>query len=316
MARRTSFRVRPVLAPALILLTAGAAPAQQEGPVPLLEHPAAPLEGESPHLARDWQRLVDAGDLEGARALCSRWLQGPGQRARAEAHKCLANVVLADAGALRLEGGADDGSGRIEAGFAAEPAAQALEHLNRALELTPQDLSLHQGRLHVLMTAGRYHETAAALRDSVERYAGADALEAWLAYSPRFHEAGRYRDGIRFLEVIERRYPDDHRIPANLGAFYALLEEDAKALPYARRAVELRPGDPINNWNLGRLYDYMGEIEAADRYYRKAMKLDAEGGVVDACVYAAFVEERVGDTERACAVRAERCPSELGEGCR
>ncbi len=169
----------------------------------------------------------------------------------------------------------------------------------------------------MLLTARRYDRAIAALEDSVATYRGTDALDAWIAYSQRFFEASRLEEGLAFLRVLETSYPEDHRVVANVGAFLGLLERDDAALRYSRRAVELAPGDPLNNWNLGRLYDYTGELPLADRYYGEALRLTeaTENASVYACLYADFVQEKLGDAERACRLRRGSCPEDLSVKC-
>ncbi len=276
----------------------------------------APGVAEATPSPEDWMPLIRSGSHAEAKELCTGWLDDSAPSRRAEAHKCLANVSLSNAEEVRIEqiGPAEL---QLSDGFSESAVDAALAHLESALELAPQDLSIHQGRLHVLLTARRYEPAVAALRNSIETYRGEDALDAWLAYSQRYYDAARLEEGLAFLRVLEARYPEDHRVAANIGAFLGVLERDEAALRYSRRAVELAPQDPINNWNLGRLYDYTGEVQLADEFYGNALRLSkgAGSGAVDACLYADFVEEKLQDTGRACRMRRDDCPDDLTFKC-
>lgn len=103
---------------------------------------------------------------------------------RTEAHKCLADVELATASIVRLEG--SESGGAMSDGYHGEGVDRAVSHLREAASLSPMDLSIHQGRLHILLTSDRYDEAISALRESAQVYKGDDAADAWIAYSDYF----------------------------------------------------------------------------------------------------------------------------------
>ena len=269
-------------------------------------------------LVETWMALIGAERIDEARELCSGWLGSKDATHQAQAHKCLANVEGASARTIMLEGD-DVGGGRMRPGFAGEAVDRALGHLDAAIRLAPADLSIHQGRLHLLMASGQFMRTAEALTDSLKSYTGQDALEAWLDYTPRFFQARKFRAGLGFTKVLEGHYPDEHRIVANIGGFLLALQENEEALRYGEKAVEMHPKDPINNWNLGLMYEYAARIEDADKQFRKSFSLPVAPGqtVVQNCLrYADFAEKKLGDPKRACTIYTDYCPGESPPKCR
>jgi tetratricopeptide (TPR) repeat protein len=270
-------------------------------------------------LSRQWEKLIDASKTEEARRLCTPWLNSPELVKQAEAHKCLANVVLRgkDNSIVRIEGN-DVGGGEMHGGFKDEAIDEALKHLNEAIRLAPQDLSIHQGRLHLLEISMRHEEMAKALDESCTIYQGADALQAWLAYTAELFEAGHHRSSILLLNVLDKHFPNNHEVIGNLGAGYSALKEDDKAIEYLRKAVALAPADPIDTWNLGRLYDYTGKIQLADQWYQKALSLDTDAAQRRgmACLYAKFVETKLHDAKRACELQKASCESSEQTACK
>lgn len=263
-----------------------------------------------------WEELLAAKEYADADKLCSDWARSDDRQYLTEAYKCLANLALINSSMMYIE--KNDRGGLMRGGYTQEATERAIGYLEKGIDLSPDDLSIHQGRLHVLMMAGRYHDTAGALEDSLKRYSGEDALESWLDYSPRFYSAGQFDAGITFLKVLEQKYPVEHRIKANIGAFLAMLERDEEALEYSREAVNLNPDDPINNWNLGRLYDYTGRIKDAEKYYSKSielMKKNNDTGNEYFCIYAGFTYEKLNARERVCSFFKEYCPKESPEEC-
>ena len=179
---------------------------------------------------------------------------------------------------------------------------RAVTHLDAAVELAPDDLSIHQGRLHLLRTAGLMVEMTQALEDSIRRHPRADWLPAWKAYPREYHEAQRFEQAVLLLRVLDRHFPDDHTIISNMGAALAILERDAEALECFQRAVKLSPDDPIDNWNLARLYDFMGKLDEAEKGYERALTLkqDEAARAAATCAYAEFLEKKRDDRTRAC----------------
>ncbi|HVN18113.1 MAG TPA: tetratricopeptide repeat protein [Dongiaceae bacterium] len=255
-----------------------------------------------------WQKLIDSGDKGAARSLCSGWLKSPDTKVQTEAHKCLANVALLGNGVVVLQRN-DIGGGYMGSGYKPEAVDAALVHLNEALKLSPQDLSVHQGRLHVLEVSNRYEEMAKALDESCSTYHGQDSLEDWLPYISELFDSGQLRAAEGLLKVLDRHYPNNHEVIGDFGAVYSMLKEDDKAIQYLQRAVELAPNDPIDTWNLGRLYDFTGNTKLADQWYQKSLSLEPEPEQrkQNLCLYGEFVEKKLMDLKRACELEKANC---------
>lgn len=269
------------------------------------------LTADKPVTSADWMPLVKNRDYAKAKVACEAWLNAPDAGTRAEAHKCLANVDLGAAGEhkMRIEG--DKSGGFIGSGYDAEPALSAIRHLDAAVKLAPQDLSIHQGRLHVLELASMYGQMPAALKESVGLYKGKDALDAWLAYPDELFGRRQFKVAEEFLLILETRYPGDHRVAGDLAAVYGMMERDVEALGWANKAVKLAPNDPIDTWNLARIYDFTGKVELADAAYQRALSLQPPQQLAQSqCAFAEFLEKRRKDAKRACDLqRQAHCPT-------
>jgi tetratricopeptide (TPR) repeat protein len=265
----------------------------------------------------DWNHLVMAGKYDQARMLCEGRLQHNDRVTKTEAHKCLANVELAGAEEGVLIEGNDAGGGALRANYTGAGVDRAIGHLNEAIKLSPGDVSVHQGRIYVLRASGRYGEIPGYLEKSVMTYKGADALEAWLgALAPLFGER-HYHAALDSYKVLEKYNPGSHRVAANIGAVYTVLEKDNEALAYLKKAVDLAPDDPVNNWNLGRFYDFTDKDGLAEKYYLKSIALeeDADKRLWINCIFADFIEKKLGDMNRACALQKANCPEQRQTAC-
>jgi tetratricopeptide (TPR) repeat protein len=266
--------------------------------------------------SKDWNKLLDAKKSDEARALCVGWTQSKSLAMRVEAEKCLANVELYEGQSISLLGN-DAGGGTLGEGYTTEAVDKALVHLNKGIQLAPQDKTIHEGRLHVLEVSGRFAAMIQAVDQSANLYHGADALQLWLNYCPELADMGQARAGLEFSEMLDRHYPNSHDVIGNIGAFYSMLKEFDKALPYNQHAVELAPRDPFDTWNLGWTYNHLGNTDEANKWLSKAIEIDPVGK--DApdrnCLYAEFVEKKLYDTMRACTLEKASCEADRQTAC-
>ncbi|MFP5234723.1 MAG: hypothetical protein ACLGSD_02380 [Acidobacteriota bacterium] len=264
----------------------------------------------------DWPGLLDKKKVADAKALCDRYAVSKLISEQVEAQKCLANVALSGNDQMLIEKD-DAGGGTLRDSYSPASVDQALQHLNLGIELAPQDLSIHQGRLHVLEMAGRYDDMVKALDESATTYKGQDALQAWLAYASELSDLRQYQAGLDFMKVLDKHYPGSPDVLGNIGAFLDMLGKDREAMPYLKRAVELAPKDPINAWDLARAYDFAGQTELADQWYHKALELmtDADQLKQSRCLYAKFVEKKLKDRTRACALQKGNCETGAQTAC-
>lgn len=264
----------------------------------------------------DWPKLIDKSDARAAKALCSRFVNSKDIAQQVEAQKCLANVALCGNDEIELEGD-DAGGGTIRSGYKSEAVDEALTHLNLALKLAPQDISIHEGRLHVLEISGRYSEMVKALDESCTIYMGKGVPDAWLNYAPELVDLRQYETALEFMQVLEKHYPGSPDIIGNIGAFLSLLKRPTDAIPYLQKAADLAPQDPINAWDLGRAYDATNQSALADTWYQKGLSLqtDPEQHKESACLYAEFVETKLKDRKRACSLEKQDCATEDQTAC-
>jgi tetratricopeptide (TPR) repeat protein len=269
--------------------------------------PAAPPEDPA-EAARLWHPLTRTDKSAEARALCEPWLASPSSRLAAEGHKCMANVALIGSKKVHVEPGGKQGA-FLGAAYAGPGVDQAIEHLNKAAALAPDDLSIHEGRLHVAINSQRNADAPKFLAETLQSYTGPDALGDWLSYSQELWDMGYVEIGLGFMRVLEKRYPNDHRVVGNVGTFLVVLDHRDEALPYLRRAVDLAPGDAIDNWNLGRFYEKQGDSKNAEPYFRKAVasEKDPERHQDMACNLARFLAAQTASRTEGCTLARKQC---------
>ena len=260
-----------------------------------------------PVSGEDWQSLLRQQEPDKAEALCGKLLQGKDAASRVEGRKCMANTIL-----YRSRTGAPATEGQPDAhllGWSREGADQAIEELEQAMRLAPDDLSLHQMRLFVLLRSGQAEKAPQALEDSLTRYKGPESFDHWLSFSREFWTAKQYEAGLQYLKILESKYPDNPSLFGNMAAFAAEAERPGVAGEYARKAVAMQPDNPRHHWNLAGLYTEAGELDKADASYQKALSLFTDKKTADAawCSYAEFVQNSLQDAARAEEIRSEHC---------
>jgi tetratricopeptide (TPR) repeat protein len=260
-----------------------------------------------------WTTLCAANQCEAAKQLCTPFTESADVAEKVEAHKCLANVALCGHGVIQLHGDETDGAESFQ------PAAidEAIKHLNTAIQLAPQELSLHEERLHILEETARFDAMVKALDESSGIYTGGDALTAWLVYAQELSDLRQFQAALAFMKVLDKHYPSNPNVVGNIGSFLAMLQKNSEAIPYLQKAVELAPTDPVNPWDLGRAYDYAGQFKQADLWYQKSIALDtdADRHKQNACQYAIFVETRLNNRSRACTLEKKDCPADEQTAC-
>jgi len=162
--------------------------------------------------------------------------------------------------------------GRARVALERDDPTTALAFLDESISLAPRDYLAHRLRSQALVSLERADEAAAAARISQEL----PLYRGWLTFDPRLQEATKAASTQRSLEnalkvavgsndlmaarkvaaELVERLP---RSPQTLSVYAQLLAntgELARALPIARRALDLDPG------NLGRL-STLGSIAVA-----------------------------------------------------
>lgn len=261
-----------------------------------------------------WAPLLTSGNIEQVRALCGGWLDEIDRGHHGEAHKCLANVEMAMS-RTPMQGLPKGGDSAVRAPISRARIDAAVAHYAAAIALAPRDPDAHVGRVDILVVAGRYREANVALDESLGTFSSRELLDGWFKLLGRFQRAGAVAEGLAYLKVIEKHHPLDHRVVSNLSAYYAMTGNSDEALDYSLRAVAINPDDPINKWNLARIYDHQGQFDDADRNYREALAVFGNADPKAHCDYVEFLATRLLDTARACEFARSQCEELYQKNC-
>jgi len=200
----------------------------------------------------------------------------------------------------------------------ARQIGQAVESLRRKLDWIKQPLSelriVSDGRKIAVVVAGQKMEAltgqtlfdfeasaAGGLRSFPERKRSANLLresEIWFQRGLELEETGAPIEmAIEAYEHVLELNPGASGALVNLGTICYRQRRFAEAERYYRKAIEVDATYPLAHFNLGNLYDELGRIREAFEHYRQALILNP--GYADAHFNLALLCERSGENLRA-----------------
>ncbi len=175
---------------------------------------------------------------------------------------------------------------------------KALIHIDKALELAPDNGDAWVMRGYALSGVGRYREAEETLKKGLglnpkNRAAGWKLLGEIYSGLRQYPEAiAAYREGVRVSQK-------DVVMRAELGIALKDGFQFQEALPLFEKIREEQPDDPLPWRQLGYIYAYMNQADKAIPAYEKSLSLDAN----QPKVWAALIESyhfagRMDDAKR------------------
>ncbi len=93
-----------------------------------------------------------------------------------------------------------------------------------------------------------------------------------LTMATAYERLGRLAEAKRYLEQARSRYPDRPEPAARRALLAVWAGESSGIVESMEEAVALAPSDAGNLYNLGWLYDQIGDLERAENLYRRAIR--------------------------------------------
>ncbi len=183
---------------------------------------------------------------------------------------------------------------------------EALDELDAALDINPNDATWHANRGQILDHLGRYDEAIEAYQAAMELEA--DGPELRTALSIDLIRVGRYAEAVSRLEQLAKEQPDfepaycnriaaytrlgDHELAEQMFYEAQNLTEDCpncyhhiaeslacrgifdRAIYCWQRAIEIAPDYPLARQRIAEAYWMLGQHEKSREYYLEAMRSD------------------------------------------
>lgn len=157
---------------------------------------------------------------------------------------------------------------------------QAMLHLNRAIELYPNysDAYVSRGGAHYYLK--EYDESIADYRRAVELSSTDPRWKTYLALALR--DGGRYYGQQRGIMPLASKYlneswqlnPTDAETARLLGVLQGVQGDNAGAIRWFTKAVELAPDAPIYLFDLGQAYSASGDLAKGEAMRQQALAKD------------------------------------------
>ncbi len=147
---------------------------------------------------------------------------------------------------------------------------QAAEAYLRALANDPSNVAALTGLGRTYQRLNRLDEAEASLRKAADIHPGdASALTNLGGY---LYQTGRFAEAATQYEYLVALEPENTRAISNLASSYMLMGDFLAAAAAFERALEVAPTKTTYS-NLGMLYYYLGDLDAAIETHRKAVSL-------------------------------------------
>ena len=161
-----------------------------------------------------------------------------------------------------------------------ELCSQAMPHLNKAIELYPNysDAFVSRGGAHYYLK--EYDQSIADYRRAVELSSTDPRWKTYLALALR--DGGRYYGEQRGNLPLASRYlneswqlnPTDAETARLLGVSQGVQGDNAGAIKWFTKAVELAPDVPIYLFDLGQAYSASGDLAKGEAMRQQALAKD------------------------------------------
>ncbi|XP_054974243.1 protein O-mannosyl-transferase TMTC1 isoform X1 [Sorex araneus] len=156
-------------------------------------------------------------------------------------------------------------------GTLTKDAVQAQAYYQRALRLNPQHHRALFNLGNLLRAQDRGEEAVALLRESIKH--GPEFADAYSSLASLLADQDRLQEAEEVYQAGISSCPDSSDLHNNYGVFLVDTGAPEKAVAHYQQAIELSPGHHVAMVNLGRLHRSLGDNEAAEEWYKRALRV-------------------------------------------
>jgi Flp pilus assembly protein TadD len=164
--------------------------------------------------------------------------------------------------------------------------AEAQTHLEKSVQMEPS-FKAYSTLSEVFGAQGKYQDAIEMSRKA--RDLNPTNYVAWgnlgAAYinvpSDRAQAVEAYRKAIELAEVARKETPNDSFLLAELGSYYAYIDDVERSLPLLRQAVTLAPEDPTVLFSAGDGYEILHRRSEAISLIVKSIALGFHGNQLE-----------------------------------
>jgi tetratricopeptide (TPR) repeat protein len=149
---------------------------------------------------------------------------------------------------------------------------EAVEQLQKALEIKPDFVDAHYNLGYALSRQGKLAEGIDHFRETLRL--DPDNFKALNNMGVSLAIQGRYQEAIQYLESALKLSPGDVDVHSNIGIAFYRLGNLAAAEGHLTRALSLNPRHAGAHNNFGLVMKDKGRLEAAHHHFSRALELN------------------------------------------
>ena len=153
---------------------------------------------------------------------------------------------------------------------------EALEAINKAIELDPNDIKLYLSKYKILYSDKRFNEAFEFIDEAIEKFPE-QSKDLLIHKAYIFKNEQNYNEGLRIINELRKQYPNDLDLLNNELYWYLYQKDKKNALEKGKLLVELDPEDGNFHDSYAEILTEFGEYEEAIKEIKKAIKLEPHG---------------------------------------
>jgi len=163
---------------------------------------------------------------------------------------------------------------------------EALNNINNALELAPQDLSLHHQKVYILYSSNKPLEAIYLIDYIIEQFEG-ERFKMMQTKSVVYYQMKDFESALKVNDETIKQFPKDQydsKYPSilnNRALIFAELNQKEKAIETAKEMIELNKEDGNMRDSFGEILLIIGDYEEAIKQFEQAIEISPTGWYVD-----------------------------------
>ncbi|MGO2149283.1 O-linked N-acetylglucosamine transferase, SPINDLY family protein [Halomonas sp.] len=165
---------------------------------------------------------------------------------------------------------------------------EALEALDKALMLTPNDAEALAVKGRITHQLGDPEQGLALLKEAVKRQPGFAKAQHYIGYI--YYTQARYDDALTYADEACRLAPNDVDMLNTLGNVLMQKFEYSRAQKTLEKAAQLAPNNYLSWNNLGNVYNAVGDLDKGLDAYQQAHRINPQApgpfsNIITTCHY-------------------------------
>ncbi|MBY9018104.1 MAG: hypothetical protein KGD66_04655 [Candidatus Lokiarchaeota archaeon] len=163
---------------------------------------------------------------------------------------------------------------------------EALNNINNALELAPQDLSLHHQKVYILYSSNKPLEAIDLIDYIIEQFEG-ERFKMMQTKSVVYYQMKDFESALKVNDETINRFPKDQydskyaSILNNRALIFAELGQKEEAIETAKEMIELDKENGNIRDSFGEILLIIGDYEEAIKQFEQAIEMSPTGWYID-----------------------------------